>query len=70
MFYVPECGEEYIELKDIIVSHGGLVVEQHECFTYQIKPEQAKLKNRDFYEGNIYISNWIIDQVSANKGNP
>jgi len=27
MFYVPECGEDFIELKQLILSHGGLVVE-------------------------------------------
>lgn len=42
MFYVPECGDDYFELKNLIHSHGGLVVDQHECYTYQIKPEQAK----------------------------
>jgi hypothetical protein len=42
MFYVPECGSEYDELKKCIEDNGGLVVEQHECYTYQIKPELAK----------------------------
>ena len=49
MFYIPKCGEAYDELKDLIEEHGGMVVDKHECFTYQIKPEQAKLKMNDFY---------------------
>ena len=34
----------------MIEEHGGMVVDQHECFTYQIKPNDAKLlKVKDFY---------------------
>ena len=49
MFYIPECGEHYFNLKKLIEDHGGMVVEQHECYTFQIKPESAKLKMKDFY---------------------
>jgi len=51
MFYIPECGEHYFNLKKLIEDHGGMVVEQHECYTFQIKPESAKLKMKDFYFG-------------------
>ena len=27
VFYVPECGSDYDELKDIILANGGLVVD-------------------------------------------
>ena len=51
-------------MKVIIEDNGGLVVEQHECYTYQIKPESAKmLKQRDFYLGDIYLSSWITDSI-------
>ena len=50
--------------------HGGMVVEQHECFTYQIKPEHAQLKMKDFYQGPIYICTWIKDSITKNKVNP
>lgn len=75
MFYVPEhrpeSGEDYEELKSIIQANGGLVVDQYECYTYQIKPENAKkLKNRDFYQGPIYISTWITETVSSNENTP
>lgn len=34
MFYVPECGEPYEITKKLIEEHGGIVVDQHECYTY------------------------------------
>lgn len=70
MFYIPECGQVYDDLKELIDLHGGMVVEQHECFSYQIKPEHAKLKMKDFYQGSIYICNWIRDSINSNKANP
>ena len=43
MFYVPEINGERAEdltgVRQLIEEHGGLVVDQHECFTYQIKPK-------------------------------
>lgn len=38
MFYVPAC-PEFNKQKEVIESHGGIVVEGHDCSTYQIKPE-------------------------------
>lgn len=71
MFYVPECGSDYEELKEVILANGGLVVDQHECYTYQIKPQEAKkLKHRDFYQGTIYLSDWIMEQVAENQKTP
>jgi hypothetical protein len=34
VFFVPECGEIYESLKTTIEEHGGILVDQHECFTY------------------------------------
>jgi|TARA_B110001450_G_C17449780_1_gene411517 hypothetical protein len=70
VFYIPECGKVYDELKDLIEANGGMVVDQHECFTYQIKPENAKLKMKDFYQGSIYICNWIRDAITNNQASP
>ena len=63
MFYIPECGEPYESLKKTIEEHGGMVIDQHECNSYQIKPENAKLKIRDFYKGQIYGSEWVKDHI-------
>ena len=70
MFYIPECGEAYELLKAKIEENGGLVVEQHECFTYQIKPGEVKLKAKDFYEGTIYHSKWIDEAVDQCESKP
>jgi len=34
MFYFPNCGPEYSQLKKIIEDNGGLVVNKHEFHTY------------------------------------
>ena len=34
VFYIPECGQNFDDLKLLIDQHGGIVVDQHECFTY------------------------------------
>lgn len=70
MFYIPECGQIYEELKNLIEIHGGMVIEQHECFSFQIKPENAKLKSKDFYQGSIYICSWIRDSINCHNSNP
>mgnify|MGYP002633267574 FL=1 len=70
VFYIPECGQNFDDLKHLIDQHGGIVVDQHECFTYQIKPEHAKLKMKDFYQGSIFVCNWIRDSIEGNKSNP
>ena len=70
MFYIPECGEAYEDLKRKIEENGGLVVDQHECFTYQVKPDKVLLKAKDFYEGPIYHSRWIDDAIELKKNNP
>jgi hypothetical protein len=49
VFYIPECGDLFDKLKNTIEEHGGMVVDQHECFTFQIRPDTAKLKMKDFY---------------------
>jgi hypothetical protein len=70
VFYIPECGQIYEELKNLIEIHGGMVIEQHECFSFQIKPENAKLKSKDFYQGSIYICSWIRDSINCHNSNP
>ena len=70
MFYIPECGEQFDKLKAVIEDHGGMVVDQHECFTYQIRPDAAKLKMKDFYQGKIYQSTWITKAIEKNRDKP
>jgi hypothetical protein len=68
VFFIPECGDVLTDTKAKIESHGGILVDQHECFTYQIKPSDAKLKMRDFYSGTIYQSSWLDQAIENQKG--
>ena len=56
-------------MRRLIEEHGGLVVDQHECFTYQIKPKEAsKLKPKDFYQGSLYDQEWIEEAIRRHNG--
>ena len=68
MFFILECGDVLSDTKAKIESHGGILVDQHECFTYQIKPSDAKLKMRDFYAGTIYQSSWLDQAIEKQNG--
>lgn len=35
------------------------MVDQHECFTFQIKPDIVKTGLVDYYLGKIYSAKWI-----------
>ena len=65
-FYVPRC-TAYDDLQDKIHKNGGIVIDQHECFTYQIKPEGLKTGFTEYYNGRIYSSKWIIDSITQGK---
>jgi len=47
----------------LIERHGGLIVEQHECGSFQIMHRNAKLKSRDFYSQEIYKEFWLWESV-------
>lgn len=54
----------YKDCKKKIEEHGGMVVDQHETYTYQIKPNDAKLlKVKDFYKGTVYLDCWIDEAI-------
>lgn len=46
-----------------------MVVDQHECFTYQIKPQDAKMKMKDYYAGMIFQSTWINAAIEKSINN-
>ena len=70
MFYIPNCGEAYEDIKKKIEEHGGVVIDRYECFAYQIRPTKVNLHISDFYEGPIYHSGWIDDAIKRMKNNP
>ena len=54
VFFLPDI-EESSALKERIEAYGGKVVEQHECMSYQIRPNTSqKLDFHHFYMGEIY----------------
>jgi len=64
---VPLC-EKYEELKDLIERNGGRVIDQHECISYQIKPDNARDINfSNFYKGAIHSSKWIYESIKLGK---
>ena len=66
MFFLPDI-EESSALKEKIEAYGGKVVEQHECMSYQIRPNTSqKLDFHHFYMGEIYDQTWIDDSIQAN----
>ena len=65
-FYVPQCSG-YQEIADKVIRNGGLVTDQHECFTYQIKPDQVKTGFQEFYLGKIYSSKWRVESIARGK---
>lgn len=65
-FYIPQCSA-YQELHDLVVRNGGRVIDQHECFSYQIKPEQGKTSFQNYYKGDIYSSRWIVQSIKEKK---
>jgi hypothetical protein len=62
VFFVPDCSEKN-DLTKLITSHGGLVSNLHECFTYQISPITAKLQDIEYFYGEVYAAHWLVDSV-------
>jgi hypothetical protein len=69
VFFIPECGKAFEHSKGLIEENGGMMVDQHECYTFQIKPQDALLKVRDFYWGKIYQDSWIVHGIEEAKEN-
>lgn len=66
MFYLPDNDLSF-ELRKLIEKHGGKVTDQHECFTYQLKLENAKTNFQDYYKGPIYSSKWVMESIAEGK---
>ena len=69
MFFLPNI-EESFQLKKRIEAHGGRIVEQHECGTYQIRPKfsgERTVEFSDFYKGKIYDQQWIEDSIMTGE---
>lgn len=42
-------------------------MDQHECLTYQLRPEGIKTGFNDFYKGKIYSARWITESIAQGK---
>jgi len=51
----------------LIECHGGIVVDQMECNTFQIMHNKAKIKLRDLYQGVVYREEWLLEAISAHQ---
>ena len=67
VFFLPDV-EESIKLRQRIEMHGGRVIEQFECNSYQIRPtSKTELDFNFFYNGAIYDASWILDSISVGR---
>ena len=46
------------------------MVDQHECFTFQIKLDGVKTSFSDFFLGKIYSNKWLIECLTRGKTVP
>lgn len=63
VFYLPQSPEKS-DLKAVIEKYGGQVQDIHECFTYQICPLSVSLPKNNYFYGDVYSTNWILDSIS------
>ena len=66
LFYIPESVADRDTIVELIVKHGGNIVKFHECISYQLGPPE-KTENHNYYQGEVYSFQWIIDSVENNK---
>lgn len=65
-FYIPRCSA-YDDLEDKIRRNGGMVIEQCECNTIQIKPDGIKTGFTEYFPGKIYSSRLITESIKLGK---
>jgi hypothetical protein len=54
-------------MKALIEKYGGQVQDIHECFTYQICPISVDLTKNNYFHGDVYSANWIIDSIASKQ---
>ena len=53
----------YSQIKQNIEDHGGIVTREHQGWTYQILPENHEFDSSQFYKGQIYREQWLLDSI-------
>ena len=51
----------------MIEKYGGQVTDTHECFTYQIAPISVDLPKSNFFWGDVFSVQWIVDSVQRQQ---
>lgn len=63
MFYLPDVPESK-RLREMIEAHGGRCIDQHECTSFQIRPNtNTELDFDNFYAGKLYDEQFINDSI-------
>lgn len=66
VFYLPPSVER-ADTKALIEKYGGQVQDIHECFTYQICPLSVELPKNNYFYGDVFTANWIVDSIRLQK---
>lgn len=66
LFYIPDTVKDRDTFIELIKVNGGNIVTFHEAFTYQLGPPE-NTKDHDYYTGQIYSFQWIIDSIEHNS---
>lgn len=66
LFYIPETVKGREIMVDLIRQNGGNIAKFHECFTYQLGP-QENIKDHNYYQGLVYSFQWIIESLEQGK---
>lgn len=68
-FYIPSNSKFFHFMKQTIESHGGKVLQEHECFTFQIihtsESTNKSYQIEEYYSGFIYDFRWITESIKA-----
>lgn len=62
VFYLPQSNDR-ADMKTLIETHGGLVSEIHECFTYQVAPISEDVQKQQYFWGDVFQGHWIIESI-------
>ena len=66
LFYIPETLKDRDTIVQLIRENGGNTVNFHECFTYQLGPQDS-LNQYSFYQGDVISLKWIFDSVEKGE---
>ena len=58
-------------MKTTIEKHGGCVLQEHECFTFQLihmsEVQDKRYQRQEYYPGFIYNFRWVLESIEKGK---